>query len=98
MRAADYDDRLWRTWPGADRNSSALVAQCHALGAAAGDAAPRQVRGRCRDNAEDRLAELDQRDIDGEFVAAGDEFSRAVKRIDQEINPALQRLGLPLSL
>ena len=37
----------------------------------------------------------DQRDIDGEFVAAGDEFLRAVERIDQE-EAAVDRAASPV--
>ena len=47
-------------------------------------AEPDFVLRRRVDRAGDRGAVFDQRDIDGEFAVAGEEFARAVERIDQE--------------
>ena len=55
---------------------------------------PRQAMPfrRRRDDAEDRHAVRHDRDVDGEFVAAGDEFLGPVERVDQKI--AAARAGL----
>ena len=54
------------------------------LGTAADLPAPDQAAGRRREHAGDRRLVLDQRDVDGELVEAGEEFARAVERIDDE--------------
>src|SRR5690606_35906779 len=41
------------------------------------------VPGRHADNAEAHLAVLDQGDVDGEFLRAGNEFLGAIQRVDQ---------------
>ena len=88
MRAADGDGpglAARRAGPGADRlDQRRAVAKRQPLRAAADDAAPDQSERRRADDAEQRRAVGHQRQIDGEFVAAGDEFLGAVERVDQE--------------
>ena len=52
-------------------------------GAEPGTAVIATAIGRNADHAEDHLAMLDQRDVDGELFAVGDKFLGAVERIDQ---------------
>ena len=89
MRAADRDRPGRpgrRAATGVDRFDQRRDAVAHRqpLGAAADDAAPDQPERRRADDAEQRRAVGHQREIDGEFVAAGDEFLGAVERVDQE--------------
>ena len=88
MRAADRDrPRLAARRAGAGANrldQRFALAKRQPFRAAADDAAPDQPeRGRA-DDAEQRRSVGHQRQIDGEFVAAGDEFLGAVERVDQE--------------
>ena len=46
--------------------------------------APDHSQRRRANNAEQGIAMSDQRQIDGEFVAAGDKFPRAVEWVDQK--------------
>ena len=64
------------------------------LGAAADDAAPQIAERRRADDAEERRPFGHQRDIDRVFVAPGDEFPRAVERVDQKVTAAHYRLRL----
>ena len=88
MRAADRDrPRLAarRAGTGANRlDQRFTLAKRQPFRAASDNAAPDQPeRGRA-DDAEQRRPVGHQRQIDGEFVAAGDEFLGAVQRVDQE--------------
>ena len=98
MRAADGDDpglAALREAAGVDRLGRAAAPPSltrQPFGAAADQAAPDQSERRRADDAEQRRAVGDQREIDGELVAAGDEFLGAVERIDQEEAAAIGRL------
>lgn len=59
-------------------------AKRYPLGATTDDAAPDQPQRRRADDPEQRRATGHQCQVDGEFVAAGDEFLGTVERIDQE--------------
>src|SRR3954468_15683871 len=98
MRAADRDrPRLAarRASAGTNRLDQRLaMAERQPFRAAADNAAPDQPeRGRA-DDAEQRRPVGYERQIDGEFVAAGDEFLGAVERIDQEETFLIGRRGL----
>ncbi len=58
--------------------------QAEPFGADAHRAAPDRVQRRRADDAGDRAAVPDDRDVDRELVAAVDEFAGAVERIDQD--------------
>src|SRR5215472_18592347 len=85
MRAADHDYRARRTRPGVDRNAPTVVGERQPFSAAPDDPAPSQVDCGCCDNADERRIEIDQCDIDREFVTASNELSGPVERIDQKI-------------
>ena len=68
-----------------------------ALGAVADHAAPDKAERRRDDDAQRRRSAGDHSDIDRIFGTAGDEFARAVERVDQEIIGAGSGL-LPLGL
>ena len=61
------------------------------FGAAPDHAAPDQSERRRTDDAEQRHTVAHQREIDREFVAAGDKFLGAVERVDQEETAAIRR-------
>ena len=92
MRAADRGDQARRSASARQRIGAALLRgarrrsgrQAQALGRPA--SAPRQSmpQRRRRHDAEHRAPAAHDRDIDGELVAAGDEFAGAVERIDQD--------------
>jgi hypothetical protein len=63
------------------RRSSRCEAQ--ALGPPADDPAPDETKGRGDDDPDDGLAPADNGDIDGELVAARQELTRAIERIDE---------------
>src|SRR6516165_5361046 len=93
MRAADRCDpwsALWREAAGADR-LAALAARDQPLGAMPDAASPDQPQCRRADNAQQRHAVFDQREVDGELVPARDEFPGAVERIDQEKTVFIRR-------
>ena len=77
-----------RTCPGVNRFDLRLaLAERQPFRAASDNAAPDQPeRGRA-DDAEQRRPPGDEGQIDGEFVAAGDEFLGAVQGVDQEKAP-----------
>ena len=64
--------------------NSVAVSGRKPLGALADQAAPDQSERRRADDAEQRRSLDHQSEVDGEFVAAGDEFLGAVQGIDQE--------------
>ena len=84
--------------PGADDGRGAragVIAEHEALGSLADDAAPEPALHRGRHHAEDSFAIGDQGEVDGEFVPAGDEFPRAVERVDQRENGCRQAAATP---
>ena len=99
MRAADQDARAGRgPRAGANRDARRAAASGAAPGASASRSAPRptwprQIRPRAGAaiTPATGVAIVDQRDVDGVFVAAGEELARAVERIDQEEAPAERR-------
>ena len=83
----------WRRaqpWPGADRDALARCRgfragrNCKSLGTLSDRACPDRAERRRCDHAGDRRAVINQRDIDRVFGHAGDEFARAVERVDQQ--------------
>src|SRR5579864_8378223 len=96
MRAADHDDGVAiGPRPGADRCwRFGRMRKRNPRGAAADDAAPQRAERRRADEAEERRPLGHERDIDRIFVAAGDEFTRAVERVDQKVAAAHWRLRL----
>src|SRR6185436_20987960 len=81
--------------PGANRLDPRLAfAKRQPLGAAADDAAPDQPERRRTDDAKQRYPVGYQRQVDGEFVAAGDEFLGAVERVDQKEAVSIGQRGL----
>jgi hypothetical protein len=78
-------------WPGRFRWSEPAVLDPDALGAAADQPPPDQAQRRRADDAEQRRSPGDEREIHGEFAAAGDELLGAVERIDQEEAAAIGR-------
>ena len=88
MRAADRD-RPWLAARRADAAANRLdprltLAKRQPFRAAADNAAPDQPERGGADDAKQRRSAGYQRQINGEFVAAGDEFLGAVERVDQE--------------
>ena len=70
-------------WIAHSRTGSAVICEMHPLGAATDDAAPDQSERWRRDDAKDRCAVRNQRDIDRIFVTAGNEFPSAIQWIDK---------------
>ena len=88
MGAADHDDQFARSASACAnrlRRRNLPAGKFQALGAVADNPAPDEPERRRNDNAELRYSLRHEPDIDSIFVAAGDEFARAVERIDQEI-------------
>jgi hypothetical protein len=57
--------------------------QAQALCALSGDAAPNETERRRGNDAEHRDTVAYDRHVDGEFVAAGDEFPSPIERVDK---------------
>src|ERR1051325_11367799 len=88
MRTADHRDniRVPRPWTGLYSFGMAAAArgQAKAFRPYAGGTAPEQAARRRADNADNRDAVRDQREIDGEFVASREGFAGAVERVDDQ--------------
>ena len=97
MRAADQDARAAcrpRARPRSQRGCVSRRRRRHSASRSAPwPTAPRQIRPRAGAaiTPGDRRAVLDQRDVDGVFVEAGQEFARAVERIDENEAPSRSR-------
>src|SRR5437764_13215137 len=98
MEAADHrDESLGRQRAGPDAAALARGAgRCtggnpQALGGAALGTAPDQAAGGRGDDAEDRAASVDEREIDRELVESGQQFAGTIEGIDQKKTAAEPR-------